>query len=89
MSSWTWNCSVFLQLSKQLDQFKDKLESFAVKHQEAIRKDPAFREHFQEMCATIGVDPLASSKGKSRWHVCRLRSFMFDGTVYDKFMFHK
>ncbi|CAG7835671.1 unnamed protein product [Allacma fusca] len=51
------------ELSKQLEQFKSKLESFAIKHQNAIKKDPAFREHFQSMCASIGVDPLASSKG--------------------------
>lgn len=28
-----------------------------------IKKDAEFRQHFQQMCATIGVDPLASSKG--------------------------
>ena len=28
-----------------------------------IRKNAQFRQHFQQMCATIGVDPLASSKG--------------------------
>lgn len=28
-----------------------------------IKKNAEFRKHFQEMCATIGVDPLASSKG--------------------------
>ena len=28
-----------------------------------IRKDAQFRQHFQQMCSTIGVDPLASSKG--------------------------
>merc|ERR1712133_283857 len=28
-----------------------------------IKKDPEFRRHFQEMCSSIGVDPLASSKG--------------------------
>lgn len=52
-------------MSKQLDTFRSKLESFAAKHRSAIKKDPDFREHFQEMCATIGVDPLASSKGKN------------------------
>merc|ERR1712083_1204125 len=26
-------------------------------------KDPEFRRHFQEMCSSIGVDPLASGKG--------------------------
>jgi ESCRT-II complex subunit VPS22 len=53
-----------LQLSKNMDQFKTKLESFAAKHKNSIKKDPEFRERFQEMCATIGVDPLASSKGE-------------------------
>uniref|UniRef100_A0A915D2R9 Vacuolar-sorting protein SNF8 n=1 Tax=Ditylenchus dipsaci TaxID=166011 RepID=A0A915D2R9_9BILA len=28
-----------------------------------IRKNSQFRRHFQEMCTTVGVDPLASSKG--------------------------
>lgn len=28
-----------------------------------IKKNAEFRGHFQQMCATIGVDPLASSKG--------------------------
>ncbi len=46
-----------------MEQFKTKLEAFAVKHRTAIKKDAEFREHFQDMCATIGVDPLASSKG--------------------------
>ena len=27
------------------------------------RRDPEFRRRFQEMCAQIGVDPLASGKG--------------------------
>jgi len=51
------------ELSKQMEQFRTKLDAFAIKHRSAIKKDPAFRKHFQEMCATIGVDPLASSKG--------------------------
>ncbi|KAF9613707.1 hypothetical protein IFM89_010149 [Coptis chinensis] len=28
-----------------------------------IRKNPAFRSQFHEMCAKVGVDPLASNKG--------------------------
>ncbi|KAI3717243.1 hypothetical protein L1987_68733 [Smallanthus sonchifolius] len=28
-----------------------------------IHKNPAFRSQFHEMCAKIGVDPLASNKG--------------------------
>ncbi|XP_013403020.1 vacuolar-sorting protein SNF8 [Lingula anatina] len=51
------------QMSKQLDVFRTHLEDFAAKHKDDIRKDPQFRKHFQEMCATIGVDPLASGKG--------------------------
>ncbi|KAF3813628.1 hypothetical protein GH733_018781 [Mirounga leonina] len=51
------------QMSKQLDMFKSNLEEFASKHKQEIRKNPEFREQFQDMCATIGVDPLASGKG--------------------------
>ncbi|XP_068920445.1 vacuolar-sorting protein SNF8 isoform X3 [Petaurus breviceps papuanus] len=51
------------QMSKQLDMFKTNLEEFASKHKQEIRKNPQFRLQFQDMCATIGVDPLASGKG--------------------------
>lgn len=51
------------QMVKQLDSFKNFLESFAAKHQTDIKKNPEFRQHFQKLCAQIGVDPLASSKG--------------------------
>jgi len=51
------------EMSKQMDKFRDNLEEFARNHKDDIKKDPAFRKHFQEMCASIGVDPLASSKG--------------------------
>lgn len=51
------------QLSKQLDAFRGNLEDFATKHRNDIKKNPEFRRQFQEMCATIGVDPLASGKG--------------------------
>lgn len=53
----------FSQMTKQMDVFKTNLEEFAAKHKDDIRKDPHFRLQFQEMCASIGVDPLASSKG--------------------------
>uniref|UniRef100_A0A3Q0RYP0 Vacuolar-sorting protein SNF8 n=1 Tax=Amphilophus citrinellus TaxID=61819 RepID=A0A3Q0RYP0_AMPCI len=53
----------FCQMSKQLETFKTHLEEFASKHKQEIRKNPQFRVQFQEMCATIGVDPLASGKG--------------------------
>lgn len=51
------------QLSKQMEAFRTNLEEFATKHREEIRKNPQFRSQFQQMCAAIGVDPLASSKG--------------------------
>lgn len=51
------------QMSKQLMVFQDKLGEFAGKYKNEIRKDPQFRRQFQEMCASIGVDPLASGKG--------------------------
>ena len=31
--------------------------------QNDIKKNPAFRAQFHEMCAKVGVDPLASNKG--------------------------
>jgi len=43
--------------------FRSNLEEFATKHREEIRRNPQFRAQFQQMCAAIGVDPLASSKG--------------------------
>lgn len=48
-----------LQMAKQMEMFKVNLEEFAAKHKDDIRKDPEFRVSFQEMCASIGVDPLA------------------------------
>ena len=35
------------EMSKQLETFRDKLEVFAAEHKQDIRKDPAFRKHFQ------------------------------------------
>ena len=53
------NLLVLLQLSKQLDSFRSYLEEFAQSHKDDIRRSPEFRFQFQEMCASIGVDPLA------------------------------
>ena len=50
---------LFLKMSKQMEVFRKNLEEFATKHREEIRKNPQFRSQFQEMCAAIGVDPLA------------------------------
>lgn len=46
-----------------LDNFKIALIEFAAKHRDRINKDPEFRMHFNSMCNSAGVDPLASSKG--------------------------
>lgn len=54
-------------MSKQLDMFKTNLEEFASKHKQEIRKNPEFRVQFQDMCATIGVDPLACKESVGVW----------------------
>ncbi|KAJ3061774.1 ESCRT-II subunit protein snf8 [Podochytrium sp. JEL0797] len=51
------------QLRQQLGVFKENLEAFSIKYRTEIRSNPQFRAHFQSMCASIGVDPLASNKG--------------------------
>ncbi|XP_067120151.1 vacuolar-sorting protein SNF8 [Centruroides vittatus] len=51
------------QMSKQMEAFRENLQQFADKYKSDIRKDPHFRRQFQDMCASVGVDPLASSKG--------------------------
>ena len=46
-----------------LDSFRRRLEAFAREHAADIRADPSFRARFHTMCATVGVDPLASARG--------------------------
>nr|CAG4646429.1 EOG090X09XM [Macrothrix elegans] len=55
--------NVFERMTEQMEKFRTNLETFASKHRNEIKKNPEFRRQFQEMCASIGVDPLASSKG--------------------------
>ncbi|CAN0913802.1 Vacuolar protein sorting-associated protein 22 homolog 1 [Linum grandiflorum] len=50
-------------MKEQLATFRNQLEEFARKHKNDIRKNPTFRAQFHEMCAKVGVDPLASNKG--------------------------
>lgn len=50
-------------MKEQLATFRSQLEEFARKHKNDIRKNPTFRAQFHEMCAKVGVDPLASHKG--------------------------
>ncbi|XP_059483334.1 vacuolar-sorting protein SNF8 isoform X2 [Neocloeon triangulifer] len=67
------------QLSKQMEVFRAKLEEFAGKHKNEIKKNAEFRRQFQEMCAAIGVDPLASSKGF--WSVLGIGDFYYELSV--------
>jgi ESCRT-II complex subunit VPS22 len=50
-------------IQRQLEVFKSKLELFAVEHREEIKKNPVFRQQFQDMCSKVGVETLASHKG--------------------------
>ncbi|KAI3850371.1 hypothetical protein MKX03_000839, partial [Papaver bracteatum] len=50
-------------MKEKLTTFHSQLEDFARKHKNDIRENPAFRSQFHQMCAKIGVDPLASNKG--------------------------
>jgi ESCRT-II complex subunit VPS22 len=61
--------------ARQLAKFSSALETFAQSHRSAIKADPEFRAAFHAMCATTGVDPLASRKsawgqilGLSEWY---------------------
>lgn len=52
----------FAHLEKQLEELREKLSKFSKEHQAKIKKDPVFRNQFTQMCGSIGVDPLATSK---------------------------
>ncbi|XP_072160119.1 vacuolar-sorting protein SNF8 [Bemisia tabaci] len=67
------------QLSKQLEVFRTNLEEFASKHKAEIKKNSEFRKQFQAMCASIGVDPLASKKGF--WSVLGIGDFYYELSV--------
>ncbi|KAI5120125.1 hypothetical protein M0805_001893 [Coniferiporia weirii] len=57
-------------LRAQLTQFRSALVHFASTHREKIKRDPAFRHAFSQMCASIGVDPLADGgarRGSGGW----------------------
>ncbi|KAL1116916.1 hypothetical protein AAG570_005385 [Ranatra chinensis] len=69
----------FEQMTRRLEVFRDNLEEFASKHKNEIRKEATFRRQFQEMCASIGVDPLASGKGF--WSVLNLGDFYYELSV--------
>lgn len=54
-------------LQSQLGQFRAALQRFAASHREDIKKNPAFRASFQQMCSNIGVDPLAGPQKGGWW----------------------
>lgn len=41
-------------ISGMMETFKGSLEEFARKYKKDINQDPAFRQQFQVMCASIG-----------------------------------
>ncbi|KAI4497626.1 hypothetical protein M0802_007166 [Mischocyttarus mexicanus] len=67
------------QMTKQMDTFRVNLEEFATKHKNEIKKNAQFRRQFTEMCASIGVDPLASGKGF--WSVLGIGDFYYELAV--------
>ena len=54
-------------LHSQLNQFRTALAHFASEHRESIKNDPTFRHAFQQMCSSIGVDPLAGPRKGGWW----------------------
>jgi len=54
-------------LTAQLELFRGALTRFATHHRADIRNDPRFRRDFQQMCAAIGVDPLAGPRRGGWW----------------------
>ncbi|XP_078042393.1 vacuolar-sorting protein SNF8 [Augochlora pura] len=69
----------FEQMTKQMETFRVNLEEFATKHKNEIKKNARFRRQFTEMCASIGVDPLASNKGF--WSVLGIGDFYYELAV--------
>lgn len=47
------------QFAHELSIFQAKLEEFSHRHRDEIKRNSQFRRYFQEMCSSVGVDPLA------------------------------
>ncbi|KAF8655804.1 hypothetical protein AX16_002889 [Volvariella volvacea WC 439] len=54
-------------LHSQLNQFRTALTHFALTHRDKIKSDASFRHAFQQMCSSIGVDPLAGPRKGGWW----------------------
>lgn len=67
------------QMATQMNVLRTNLEEFATKYKNEIKKDSQFRKQFQEMCASIGVDPLASAKGF--WSALGIGDFYYELAV--------
>lgn len=67
------------QMTKHMETLRVNLEEFASKHKSEIKKNARFRRQFTEMCASIGVDPLASGKGF--WSVLGIGDFYYELAV--------
>jgi ESCRT-II complex subunit VPS22 len=52
-----------IKTQEEMKIFKENLELFAAKYKDKINTNPAFRKQFNDMCKSIGVDPLKSRKG--------------------------
>jgi len=64
----------------QLTQFRSALSHFSQKHRKTIASDPAFRAQFQQMCANIGVDPLAGPLARKGGWWAEALGFLNDWT---------
>lgn len=45
-----------------IEKLEIKLTDFAQRHQTELANDPVFRKRFLDMCAPLGIDPLAAKK---------------------------
>ena len=66
-----------IQMKAQLEEFKQNLEEFALKHKKEINNNPVFRKEFLKMCHEIGVDPLSSTQKTGTW------AKLFDKNIND------
>jgi len=55
------------QLKAQYEVFRQSLEEFAKKHRKDIASNPLLRNRFQQMCTSIGVDPLVCTTPLLSW----------------------
>ncbi|KAI9168146.1 ESCRT II complex subunit Dot2 [Blastocladiella emersonii ATCC 22665] len=69
------------QLKTHMATFKASLETFATQYRREIAENAAFRLKFQQMCAAIGVDPLASRKGYWGEALSGMHDFYYDLSV--------